>query len=402
MSFKKIFLFFLIWRAFDCLILFFAPYFLPYLGFFPYKEILASFQLPDFLSKLANFDGVHYLLIAQKGYSQYQQAFFPLYPILIKATTVIFFGNSLIAGFMISNMAFLVGLYLFCQLLKEYQISNIKYLITILLLFPTSFFFGALYTEGLFFFLFASSLYFLKKEKYLLAAFFSFLTSLTRFIGVFLFIPILFNLIKKIGQRPSITQLLNYLITLFSPFLGFSFYSFYLWQTTGDPLFFLNAQPAFGANRSTHLILLPQVIWRYLKIFFTSSFNFQYFVSLFEFFIFAFVFFILTLDLVKKLKLNFFANNKYRPKMLCASKKKTSQISDTQLLGFNIFSFVNLLLPTLTGTFSSIPRYALFSLSFFIFLSQIKNKWIKILIAITFLIFHILSLAFFGQGYFIS
>jgi hypothetical protein len=71
-------------------------------------------------------------------------------------------------------------------------------------------------------------------------------------------------------------------------------------------------------------------------------------------------------------------------------------------LALNIFSLANLLLPTLTGTFSSIPRYALLSVSIFIFLSQIKNNWIKITMAIIFLIFHILVLGFFGQGYFIS
>ncbi|PIX73599.1 hypothetical protein COZ39_02165, partial [Candidatus Roizmanbacteria bacterium CG_4_10_14_3_um_filter_33_21] len=44
--------------------------------------------------------------------------------------------------------------------------------------------------------------------------------------------------------------------------------------------------------------------------------------------------------------------------------------------GLLLFSFINLLLPTLTGTFSSIPRYALMSLSVFIYLGEIKSGWI--------------------------
>jgi len=41
-----------------------------------------------------------------------------------------------------------------------------------ILTFPTSFFFGAVYTEGLFFLLFALTLYFLKKENYWLVSLF--------------------------------------------------------------------------------------------------------------------------------------------------------------------------------------------------------------------------------------
>jgi len=45
-------------------------------------------------------------------------------------------------------------------------------LLFFILTFPTSFFFGAVYTEGLFFLLFALTLYFLKKENYWLVSLF--------------------------------------------------------------------------------------------------------------------------------------------------------------------------------------------------------------------------------------
>lgn len=380
MSFKKIFLLFFAWRIFDFLILFLASRFIPYLGFFPYKEVLASYNLPSWLTSLANFDGVHYLLIAQRGYGQYEQAFFPLYPILIRIITPLFFGNSLIASLFISNFSFLLGLWLLSKYLKLILTNPAGgdqfQLILIILLFPTSFFFGAVYTEGLFFFLMAASLYFLEKKKYFFASFFAFFASLTRLVGIFLIIPFLFHFYRK--RQHALNNLTGYL----APILGLFVYSFYLWQTTGDPLFFLTSQPAFGANRSTNLIFLPQVIWRYLKIFSTAFFNFQFFISLFEFFIFHFVFIILIFDFLKNIKLKIIPKN--------------------QLISLNLFSFANLLLPTFTGTLSSIPRYALFSLSFFIYLSQIKNQGIKISIIFIFFIFHLISLAFFGQGYFVS
>ena len=103
---------------------------------------------------------------------------------------------------------------------------------------------------------------------------------------------------------------------------------------------FFRVQPVFGANRSTNLILLPQVYFRYLKIFFTANWNFQYFVSLIEFFIFTFVFIVLILDLLKIVKF---------------SENWKLKIGNYERLSLSMFSFINLLLPTLTGTFSSIP-----------------------------------------------
>jgi len=264
-----------------------------------------------------------------------------------------------------------------------------------LVAFPTSFFFGAVYTEGLFFLLLVSTLYFLKKENYLLVFIFAFLASLTRLVGVFLIIPIIFHYFDKyqksrINNKNWTTKMVT--PTIFAPLLGLGIYCFYLWQTTGDPLFFLTSQPIFGANRSSHLILLPQVYWRYFKIFITASHDSRFYVSVVEFFIFNFIFIVLILDLFKNLKI----------KNLKLIRNLKLEIRNYDQVALNVFSFSNLILPTLTGTFSSVPRYSLFSLSFFIYLSQIKNVFVKYLIIGIFLILHILLLGYFAQGYFIS
>jgi Gpi18-like mannosyltransferase len=264
-----------------------------------------------------------------------------------------------------------------------------------LMAFPTSFFFGAVYTEGLFFLLLVSTLYFLKKKGYFLAAIFAFLASLTRFVGVFLIIPILFHWFSlsfprrresRLSWIPLSGMTLKMILSLLAPIIGLLTYCFYLFKTTGDPFFFFSSQPAFGASRSTHLISFLQVYWRYFKIFITARWNFQYFVSIIEFSFFSFVFAILILDLFKNLKI----------------KNWKFEIENYDLLGLNLFSLVNIVLPTLTGTFLSIPRFSLMSLSFFIYLSQIKNVFIKYLILGIFLILHILLLGYFTQGYFIS
>lgn len=383
----------------------------PYLGFFPYKELLVEYNLPTWISALANFDGIHYLLIAKQGYSQWEQAFFPLYPLLIKIISFII-PNCLAAALLISHTSFAIGLIYFNKLLRVWGIKT-SWPLLFLLSFPTSFFFGVVYTEGLFFMLFILSLYFLYKKQYWLAGICAALSSLTRLIGIFLIVPFFFHLITekqidfknlkfkinpfdklRINTEQS-RSIKNYIFLLLSPLLGLFSYMSYLWITTGDPLFFFNSQPLFGANRSTHLILLPQVYYRYLKILFIANHNFQWYLSLFEMSVFSFVLIILVLDLMK------ISQQIFKPSANLRGLQWP--ITTTYfLLGLNIFSFINLVLPTLTGTFSSIPRYALFSLSFFLYLAQLRSKKIKVGLVVVFVTLQIVLLSLFIQGYFVG
>ncbi|EKD65755.1 MAG: hypothetical protein ACD_49C00094G0001, partial [uncultured bacterium (gcode 4)] len=196
MNFLFVSLLFLIWRSVDFLVIFFSQKVIPYLGFFPYKDQLPGFNLPTWISALANFDGLHYISIARDGYAQFEQAFFPLYPLVIKYSSPLFSNNRLLTGLIISNISFLIGITIFA---RSYKDSS--WMMFFLLAFPTSFFFGAVYTEGLFFLLLISTLYFLKKENYLAVIVFAFLTSLTRLVGVFLIIPIIFHLIQRLDPR---------------------------------------------------------------------------------------------------------------------------------------------------------------------------------------------------------
>ena len=376
-----IFLLFTIWRLFDFLIAYLVPHYLPYLGHFSYQKDLAAINLPNFIKSFANFDGLFYIRMAEKGYSQFEHAFFPLYPSLIKTLSPIFLENTLITGLIISNLAFLLALLIFKKYLGNvFKDKNIAlWTIIFILLFPTSFFFGSVYTESLFFLLLVLCFYFLDKKKFTIASIFAILAALTRFIGVFLFIPILVYMLhaKLKGYRKKV-QAFFYTLT---PFIGLGIYSVYLYLTAGNFFEFFTSQEAFSAGRSTDIILFPQVIYRYLKIFLTAQINFQYFVATFEFLIFTSFLTIISIQIY------------------LIFKKRSSNIA---LMSLSLFSLASLLIPTLTGTFLSVPRFALLSLSFFIFISLINNKFIKSTIAILFLIIHVTLLAFFIQGYFIA
>src|SRR3989344_8388676 len=123
------------------------------------------------------------------------------------------------------------------------------WVITFLLVFPTSFFFGSLYTESLFFLFMISTFYFLERKKYSLAAIFSILSSLTRLVGVFLFIPILIYVLND--QWKTISKKIKAFLYVISPFVGLGIYSTYLFVTTGNILEFFTSQEAFSSGRTT-------------------------------------------------------------------------------------------------------------------------------------------------------
>ncbi len=370
-----------VWKIIDLIISFIAPKIIPYLGFFSYANTMFKYGLPDFIRKLSNFDGIFYIRIALKGYSQYEQAYFPLYPLLIRFITPLTGNNPIIAGVLISHLAFFLAFFVLYRCLKLERIphKHIWWTLCFLLFYPTSFFFGVMYTESLFLLLFTSTLFFLKRKAYILAFVFGYFTALTRVTGIFLLIPIIAFFVIEVKRMKQ--WVIKEIYLLAAPVLGLLTYCWYLWKTTGDPIYFFHAQEYFGAHRSTNFVFIPQVIYRYIKIFLTAKMNFQYFVAAVELLFFVSVACILLLDLRQMIK-----------------KKKFNAFR----LGLYLFSWVNLLVPTLTGTLTAIPRYSMMSLSIFLFLGEMKNARIKTAVLIFFILFHILLFGLFIQGYYVT
>ena len=361
--YKKIITLFFIWRLFLFLISYLSPYLIHDFGNkFHYVGLLKASGLPHFLWSFGNFDGVHYLGIAGHLYDyQYTQAFFPLYPLLIRFFSPIFIGNTLLTGLVISNAFFFVGLIMFYRLAKDTLNEKIAFWsVLFLLAFPTSFYFGSIYTEGLFFFLIISSFYLYSKNKVLLASILGAFASATRLIGLFL-VPALVK-IKTFNQQMPL---------LIIP-AGLILYMTYLYIKFHNALYFLTAQTIFGQERSTtNVILLPQVFYRYLKILLTTKGEILA-TAIFE--LAATIFAITVL-------------------VLAAKKVKAEWL---------IFSWFAVLVPTLTGTLASMPRYILMAFPIFIYLAMIKNLYIKVGILIIFVLFLALTTVLFTQGYWVA
>ncbi len=141
------------------------------------------------LNVWGRWDAVHYIDIATVGYHGTDMAFFPLYPLLIAALGVSI-GNHLIAGLVISNVAFFFGLLFLYKLLEhEYSRDVARRAIFYVSIFPTSLYFSAVYPESLFFMLSVASFYYMRGRRWWMAGIIGFFAAMTRVEGVLLTVP---------------------------------------------------------------------------------------------------------------------------------------------------------------------------------------------------------------------
>lgn len=339
---------------------------LPYDPSFPYAEaILLNRDLPQWLASWANFDGVHYLTIVDRGYvgTGLIQAFFPVYPGLIWLLSLLHI-DSLLAGMVITHLSFIALLVALHSYFSQQKNTNALILLLVLLTFPTSFFFGAVYTEALFMLLVLTSLWAAEKKQWILAGLLAAIASGTRLVGIFLLAGIALEVLQQqqilvkeyvtkfrqtttrlastLKKRPQILAGLS-----IAP-LGLVIYMMYLAVEFNDPLYFYHVQSEFGGGRQESLILLPQVIWRYVKILLTyRPFDLKY------------------LSFIQEL---LFTAGAYLALYLGRNKVRWSWTG---------FSLLAITLPTLTGTFSSMPRYVLVALPIFVVITSFvqTSRW---------------------------
>jgi hypothetical protein len=342
---------------------------LPFKPSFPYAETLLLPHGSPLFWSWANFDGVHYIGIAEKSYfAQFTQAFFPLYPLLIRALNQLV-HNSILNGLIISNVTFLGSLWLLYKLARlDLSTAAAKRTLIFLLVFPTSFFFASLYTESLFLLVTLASFYAARRRRWLLAGVCGALAAATRILGVLL-IPAL--LIEYLSW-PKRSRWGWW--TLLLPAAGLLLYMYYLNVSFHDPLYFLHAQPAFGAGRSgDKIILLYQVFWRYLKMLLTVPVTTLVYYTVAQEFTAALVFLCLSLLAFK------FTRRSYA-----------------------VFGILAYILPTLTGTFSSMPRYVLIIFPAFMLLGRIQSRPIRYALYAISLALLALNVVLFTRGYWVA
>ena len=140
-----------------------------------------------------NWDGTWYMLVATGGYDpnlEATAAFWPLYPWLMDIGSRATGWAPETIGYLISNVAFYFALhYLYRLVTLDFDSSVAQRSLWALALFPTAFFFNAVYTESLFLLLAVAALYHGRKGEWLVAGVIGLLAALTRSAGVMQLAP---------------------------------------------------------------------------------------------------------------------------------------------------------------------------------------------------------------------
>jgi len=365
---KFIIIAFLVWKIALTVAVFLLQYFVQFHPTYPYSEMLISTYKHFFVYIWGGFDGVHYLNIAENGYTQqFTQAFFPIFPLLIK---ILSFGliPKLFVGIAINNVGFFFSLIIIKKIIQR-SFPKIKYQFVVILYlsFPTAFFFNAVYNEGIFLCLSLLTFYFFGRQKYVMASISGAISSGVRLIGIFMLPALLISVLFENSKRVKLKMFYIMLIPL-----GLIAYMAYLQIMFNDYLYFLHAQNYFGNARSSDFILFPQVIFRYYKILTSVAIDTSTYAISFLELLSASVFILIPILFFRKI-----------PK------------------SWLFYSLSIVIIPSLTGTFSSVPRYVLMSFPVFFVLASFKPKFFYVIISLN-VVLQLLLLSLFSSGVFVS
>ena len=211
---------------------------------FPVADLQFHAAQSPWLEMWARWDSEWYVLIAEKGYASFDQfsqfghgkylaaetsKFFPAYPMAIRALN---YGlhNSVLSGFLISNAATLLFLFFFFKLTSSVFNDQAAFQASLLyILFPTSFFLSAVYSESLFLAMALAAFYFLEKKQLIPAAIATAIVMITRPTGV-LAAPALLLLTLRQFRGTSKSALPVMLLAILLPLAA---YAWFIQQTFG-------------------------------------------------------------------------------------------------------------------------------------------------------------------------
>jgi hypothetical protein len=225
-------------------------YLLGYLG-----TMLISNQVPglvdSFPSLWNRWDSKHYLFIAEHWYvtvtdKKYLIVFFPLYSMAIQMVSWVI-GDLFWSGIIVSNLCLAIScFYLYKLTASDFDetvaFRSVKYL----LLFPVSFFLGAVFSDGMFLMFSLLTVYQLRRRDWLKAGVWGMLAAFTRNFGLLLLIPALIEWI--LSHRKQFAKLMDWNrrgLFLFLIPMGYFAYLVLNKSITGDWFTFLTYQKEY-------------------------------------------------------------------------------------------------------------------------------------------------------------
>ena len=237
--------------------------------------LAVAFAIRPSIWTLDSWDGHWYAIVAHGGYllvpgRDSDPAFFPLYPILLRALHALGVGWGL-AGPLLSNTALPVGLVLFYTLTRQLFTEQLARRATVYLaVFPISYVFSMSYPESVVLALIAAAPLAALKRRWWLAAACGAAAALARPEGLFLTLPLAAIAWQQHSTLPP-ARLGAALAAIFAPAAALASYPLYLANVIHDPLAWSRAEHAWGRkfsltgplNAFAHLqATLTQTPWR--------------------------------------------------------------------------------------------------------------------------------------------
>ena len=179
----------------------------------PLPNPASEMVFPQALWSMWNrFDGGFYISIAHYGYwpastlhHTNNWVFYPFYPLLIAGGAKLLGGSDAaydITGLLIANIAgIFMMVYLYLLVRKEWNAKIASRTVLYLAIFPTAFFFSAIFTESLLLGLCIACIYYARQQSWWLAGLCGGLAALTRLQGVTLVVPLAWEYLRVVSAR---------------------------------------------------------------------------------------------------------------------------------------------------------------------------------------------------------
>jgi len=204
---------------------------------------------PNLWSHLATWDASHFLFLSEVGYvpGVTSCAFYPLWPFLIRAGSWLTGGNHLVAGLILANLLSFIGILLFHKLVwVRFDKSLADWSLVFFLAAPGALFFQFMYSEPSFFLLLMAFCLALYGERYDWVWVAGFCLPLTRAVGIFCLVPLLWHLVNR--RCPWRDYL-----ALAAPVVGYATYFLVIGLLTGNPFEGFDAQKNWNVNSFWHI-----------------------------------------------------------------------------------------------------------------------------------------------------
>ncbi len=226
--------------------------------------------LSGFPGKFTHWDCKHYINLTEQGYTRYiedgRHLFLVFYPLYVWASRLVrlIIPNTIISGLTVSILSYALGCcYVYRIACERLGRDAARDSLLLLSLYPFSFFYGTIMTEGLFLLTTSAACYYASKRRWLLYGLWGALAALTRMTGILVIVPAVVELISEYWPLEKPVQFIKRLPAMAMPLLGALGYLLLNWRVDGDPFAF-RAHQAHWFQGGMWISKVLRYLWDYL------------------------------------------------------------------------------------------------------------------------------------------